>query len=917
MRLTKANTQKRNDKKTLNKNKTIIDEKTNVKYKMENTFLQDKIKKYNQNLLKEKKKDKNLKGGEKHYQSNTNIYKNTSKLVNKINAQMGKNLDRNNNIYSKNKTISLNTNNNINIGNNINIITNNHIHEHNNNDDINNNIDNNNKETQLHKDFINKRGILTDYNFVKKDNINELYNKQLNENNRISRINEPIGYQSRRIRNKNVSMENRPRKFNKEIVMSDGEILTEEDNLELRRNHIYSHPYNYNSPTTFYNNDNFQNKYDQNFTNKNIYNYNKEYENFDEGGETFYNKFYKLKYTKQSYNNNVNNRNNYNSLVNDKIIKYNYTNDVQNKISNSFYIHKSPINKHKIVNNNLITNREDSQDYDNDDDNIYSNYLNFIHNKRRNQNIRRPKGKNHSMIEEADFLSPYRNYLNTNNNNVENNKYNPDVNHSIRRSKNRVKIVKKNNNSSIQEFNLSVAGDNDTDTYRNEFILEDIRKSYNLRDKNDLNNNNNHFSGILQPIKSSQFNINSNNSKINIINDYYNSNTNNRNNIKKENTLSNNNIISNSKSSQVLVSTPNFSDNGKTPKRPAIISNQKIISLNYDPNIDINNSNSINNNNNEDKNSQYKIIVKKKPKNDIPVPTNSVKRKNSSSSLNKNLNKNINNNLEICINDRINYYPEDKYLGNKKNDENKFIFDNENEITDYIFNKFEEERKKKSYFNRKLRFTGFVLSKKYKGKNLYDIRIEDDIDKINQQLKDEQIFINDKKVEFRFIDDNNKQNNNNNENENVNENNNKINADLLEENKLLKLEIEKNNKKDIVKNELITKLDNEKQKYIQEIEQLKEEIKNLKDMNNQLTINKNNNKTNYKIENNLLFTINKSNNKKINEEKLFKGNDNFEEDNKDISNINPVSSVDMVNYLNENTDNEKKKNNNNNQNLLN
>ena len=361
----------------------------------------------------------------------------------------------------------------------------------------------------------------------------------------------------------------------------------------------------------------------------------------------------------------------------------------------------------------------------------------------------------------------------------------------------------------------------------------------------------------MQPIKSSQFNINGNNSKKNITNDNYISNTNNRNNIKKENDLLNNNNISNSKSSQILVSTPNFSDTGKTPKIPAIISNQKLISFNYDSNVDNNNSNSKNNNsNNEDNNSQYKILVKKRPKNDIPIPSNIVKRRNSSSSANKN----INNNFKICINDEINYFPEEKYLGNKKNEEKQFMFDNENEIIDYIFNKYEEERKKKNYFNRKIRFTGFVLSKKYKGKNLYDIRIEDDIDKINQQLKDEEIFINDKKVEFKFIDDDNKQKNVN-DKENNNENKNKIN-ELLEENKLLKIEIGKNNKKDIIKNELITKLDNEKQKYNQEIEKLKNEIKKLKNINNQLNNNKSNSKSNFEIENTILFNIYKPNKKK-------------------------------------------------------
>ena len=87
-------------------------------------------------------------------------------------------------------------------------------------------------------------------------------------------------------------------------------------------------------------------------------------------------------------------------------------------------------------------------------------------------------------------------------------------------------------------------------------------------------------------------------------------------------------------------------------------------------------------------------------------------------------------------------------------------------MINYIFNKFEEERKKKSYFNRKLRFTGFVLSKKYKGKNLYDIRIEDDIEKINKQIKDEQILINDKEVEFRYVNEEKENNDSTNNNDN-------------------------------------------------------------------------------------------------------------------------------------------------------
>ena len=171
----------------------------------------------------------------------------------------------------------------------------------------------------------------------------------------------------------------------------------------------------------------------------------------------------------------------------------------------------------------------------------------------------------------------------------------------------------------------------------------------------------------------------------------------------------------------------------------------------------------------------------------------------------------INSQQKIFFNnDSLKVFPNEKFeiLITK---ENKFIFNTEEEIIDYIYNKFEEERKKKSYFNRKLRFTGFVLTKKYKGKNLCDIRIEDNIEQINQQLKNENILINDKRVVFKFFEEIN-------------------NIDLLEEeNKKLREEKEKLNKKDIIKNELIKKLDNEKQSLNEELIKLKKEIEELKE----------------------------------------------------------------------------------------
>ena len=278
------------------------------------------------------------------------------------------------------------------------------------------------------------------------------------------------------------------------------------------------------------------------------------------------------------------------------------------------------------------------------------------------------------------------------------------------------------------------------------------------------------------------------------------------------------------------------------------------------------------------------MTSQKKPKEEDPTQSSGAKRKNSFSlNINKNLNKIVNNNFEICHNDNINYYgiEKEKNLNSsnkKKNKDEKFVFENENDIIDYIYNKFEEERKKKNYFNRKLRFTGFVLSKKYKGKNLYDVRIEDNIDKINQQLKDEQILISNKQVEFRFTENEDDKedvndNDNNNEKDNAKEDNEKLNNELdklNEENQRLKAENDKLNKKDLVKNGLIKKLDYEKQNFLEEIKKLKEEIEELKNSK----INKEKKDNLYEIENNNFFDIKSNINNSNNKNK----NKNIEED---------------------------------------
>ena len=852
MRLTKGNLNK-NDKKKNNKNKSsIFEEKQNGKNKMENPYLQEKIRKYNKNLLKEKYKGQNLKAlhDSRQFKNNANIYRNKKKIQNKNqNLPIKIDSDRNND-YENNKSNALNENNNINIGNNINIITNNHTHENNNNSK-----NNNNKEIQIQNNFINTSEILTDFNLSKKQgndiyNTNK-YNNLITRENNINRKKVEAGNDNRRFRRKNISMEHRYKRLGKDIANKDGDLMTDEDNLNIMRNHIYlnlqSPKLNFNDYTDYniFNENNLLNK------SNNHYFYNKDfYDLEDRIGNTFYNNFYKLKNMKKTFNNNAN-RNKYNTLIvnNDIYKKNNLTNDDPNKTNYCFYIHKTPENNHK--NRNIITNMDYSDD---NDEEVYTNYM--LDNKR----ILKNKGLYHSMIEDNDLpLSPYLNYADTNINFMENNKNNPKENKTIRRSKNKIKIVKKNNNSSIQEYNLSLGEDDDND-YQNEFNLSNNRKDI-INEGKESNKNFNHFYNI-QPITNSQFIIYSkiSNQKMNLTSDNFFSRHKTINSKKKNNIQNKEGNINISKNNENLI---NYKNKMKTPEKPKISKKYKINPFINNDSSEKQNSIIINNNNKNEDNPKHRIMVKKRPKNDTFVPSGGMKKRNSSYlSLNKNLSK-MDNTFEICSIEKINYAPDENEkekepkIDEKNN--NKFIFNNENEIIDYIFNKFEEERKKKSYFNRKLRFTGFVLSKKYKGKNLVDIRIEDNIDKINQQLKEEKVLISEREVEFKFLDngkensDKEKINNNDNNDDKI------VNNELIEEYKKLKLENEKLNKKDIVKNDLIKKLDNDKMNFIEEIKRLKKEIDELNNKNKLIeekTIN--NKKNNLEIENNILFVINSS-----------------------------------------------------------
>ena len=305
-----------------------------------------------------------------------------------------------------------------------------------------------------------------------------------------------------------------------------------------------------------------------------------------------------------------------------------------------------------------------------------------------------------------------------------------------------------------------------------------------------------------------------------------------------------------------LTEKTNCGETGKTPKRNNIIDIKKNKSFNH-KNVDnikkLKSSREKTDIIDIDNTSSYRILVKKRPKNEISKTSKRSKRRNSTSNIMFNNSRKTNNKsiYEICSCENININPRDNNNYNK----DKLSFKNEDELINYVYKLYEEERKKKNYFNKKLRFTGFVLTKQYKGKNVYEIRIEDNIEKINNQLKNEKVTVNDEIIEIIHSEDKNKYINNLNE----------LNK-LYEENKRLKSENENLIEKGVGLNELIKKLEKEKFCLIDQINKLSNEIKELKNTNDKLIENNKNfpiqlnkNKlSQFQIESNSIFSIHKS-----------------------------------------------------------
>ena len=813
MRLKRENPVIKNERKNIFKNKSLFEGNQNQKSNFENNYLQNRIKRLKINNQKETLKEKNLNHLASNYLlNNSNVYKPNKKLFS--NRNIKNDLERNNIYLNDIKHISSIVNNNINIDNKANFLLNtNHMHiKSENNVKINDNSLNNrlNSDNFIYND-------IDDYSY---NTINAIHYNKLDKKNE-----EKVNQKSKN-KEKNISFELRHRRNNRDdMTLDDIDETSNNENQKIGKINypIYSKIYKSNSPDSNYNNIKYKTTIDDRQNNLS-----------DRIGETHNNnKYINERSQKMAFNNHFNkanincyNKKNRNHLY--FINENNYINkrEDQNRTANNFYMNKKQKHTARNINNN------------------YFNYINNKNNINLNRNLLNRQYINSMTIEDNNQYSSYdeeHNLTYLNNNRNEGNK-------TSRRSKNKSKIkIIKNNNSNIIEYNLDISDIiDDTDEYKSEFNNEKVHNKYKIFNNINLKKHNIQknfvFSKNIRPIITAQFSIEGIKNIFNLINkNNYNT---------KINILTNNNETNSRKH---LLS---------TPKRSNSINGGKITLF------DNNNYNREGNNNMNiefDNISCNKILIKKRPKNEIPKPSLLNKRKNSSSSFNSNKNN-------IKFNRKFEISKIDNIIINPKEDNNKICFNSENEIVDYINRKFEDENKK-NYFNKKLRFTGFVLSKKYKGKDLYEIRIEDDLDKINYQLKEEKVVINNKQVELIFSS-----------------NNHYCNINLEDEIKKLKAENEKLYKKEIVQNDLINKLDKEKQKMIEEIENMKKNIEEsnniIKKLNKDLD-NKMNKNFLLKIENNSSFSINKIN-KTLNKDNIKKN---------DIINIKSSNNI-KTNYDN-------------------
>jgi len=466
------------------------------------------------------------------------------------------------------------------------------------------------------------------------------------------------------------------------------------------------------------------------------------------------------------------------------------------------------------------------------------NYYNINNNNNYNDYIRY-KPIDDIFNEQSSILSTKK--VVENNNNSPNMSFNSDLKQDLKSDQILNQNMPKNNtnneniNNNIKKNKVEEENDNDNNNdniYNNYNVENEIRvnpDSIKTRKSGTLEKNGKLISPIISSAGSNEIKIKKDNhdknyiqdiiggingNKLDNINEDYNDKK--KVNKDKDKDKSNNSIVKKKKRSKNL--TPKHfnaieKDEKKLKERLSIVNNN---------NFTIYNNNSSNNNK-----TNYNKKLKKTPINTFTI--HNYKDKNEDEKIKKN---NFNN-LELIrcntikyINNKIN-----KKKNNKRNeiDDGKLNFKDEDEVLDYIKKKLNEE-KELEYNKNKIKYNYFILMKKFHGKILYEIGLENNIESINNILSNENVEIEHEPVVFIKKKELEELKNNTSLNNNKNINN--------DENNELKKEIEKINKENEKINKEYDKLSEENEKISNENEKLKKKMdlinKNLEEKNSNL-----------------------------------------------------------------------------------
>ena len=176
-----------------------------------------------------------------------------------------------------------------------------------------------------------------------------------------------------------------------------------------------------------------------------------------------------------------------------------------------------------------------------------------------------------------------------------------------------------------------------------------------------------------------------------------------------------------------------------------------------------------------------------------------------------------------------------KNLMGAENIDGKLSFNNDDEVLHYIKKKIREE-KDNEYNKGKVKYNYFILTKKFHGKILYEIGLENDLDKINDILRKENVEVEHEPVAFITLKELNQLKTGEN-NEEIEKLKNEV-EKLTQDNLKLKEELEKVNQdnKKLQKDLDIASFQNKKlnNKNNDENEKLKEEIEKINKENEKL-----------------------------------------------------------------------------------